>query len=196
MGAACSVDLGRKAVRACERGTDSQAEVTRFSGVSLASVEKLLRLRRRSGALQPDPERADRPGLQDAAACELVQRWLARQNDLAPAELAKGLQTQCGLAVSNSWVHRLLQRLHMRRKKTVDAGERDTAAVLLARWQLRARLASCPCRQLKLVEESGCNISMSRSRAGQRRWLARAHSSVTAGFPRGLPISRLSVIDQ
>ena len=117
MGAAYSVDLRRKVVQACERGTASQAQVARFFGVSQAFVEKLLRLYRRTGALEPDRKRAGRPGLLDAAACDQVQRWLAEQNDLTLAELAERLQTQCGLTVSISCVHRLLQRLHMRRKK-------------------------------------------------------------------------------
>lgn len=117
MGAAYSVDLRRKVVQACERGTSSQAQVARFFGVSQAFVEKLLRLYRRTGALKPDRKRAGRPGLLDAAACEQVQRWLAEQNDLTLAEIAERLQTQCGVTVSMSCVHRLLQRLHMRRKK-------------------------------------------------------------------------------
>ncbi len=61
MGAAYSVDLRRKVVQACERGTASQAEVARLFGVSRSFVEKLLRLRRRTGALEPDRKRAGRP---------------------------------------------------------------------------------------------------------------------------------------
>ncbi|MFS0757478.1 helix-turn-helix domain-containing protein [Noviherbaspirillum sp. 1P10PC] len=87
--------------------------MARFFGVSQAFVEKLLRLYRRTGALEPDHQRAGRLGLLDAAACQQVQRWLAEQNDLTLAELAERLQTQCGLTVSISCVH----RLHMRRKK-------------------------------------------------------------------------------
>ena len=116
-GAAYSEDLRRKVVQACERGTASQAKVALFFGVSRAFVEKLLRLHRRTGALEPDRKRAGRPGLLDAAACEQVQRWLAEQNDLTLAELDERLQIHCGLHVSISCVHRLLQRLHMRRKK-------------------------------------------------------------------------------
>ena len=76
MGAAYSVDLRRKVVQACERGTASQAEVARFFGVSLSFVEKLLRLHRRSGALEPDRKRAGRPAQIDAATCAHVERWL------------------------------------------------------------------------------------------------------------------------
>ena len=117
MGAAYSVDLRRKVVQACERGTASQAEVARFFGVSLSFVEKLLRLHRRTGALEPDRKRAGRPAQIDAATCAHVQRWLQEQNDLTLAELADRLQAQCGLCVSLSCVWRLMQRLHMRRKK-------------------------------------------------------------------------------
>jgi transposase len=117
MGAAYSVDLRRKVVQACERSAASQAEVARFFGVSQSFVEKLLRLHRRTGGLEPDRKRAGRPTRIDAATCAQVQRWLQEQNDLTLAELADRLQAQCGLCVSISCVWRLMQRLHMRRKK-------------------------------------------------------------------------------
>jgi transposase len=117
MAAAYSTDLRGKVVQACERGGASQAQVAEFFGVSLSFVEKLLRLHRRSGALEPDRKRAGRPVLIDAAACDQVQRWLEQQSDLTLAELADRLQTQCGLYVSVSCVWRLMRRLHMHRKK-------------------------------------------------------------------------------
>jgi transposase len=91
--------------------------VARFFGVSLSFVEKLLRLHRRTGTLEPDRKRAGRPAQIDAAACEQVLSWLAEQNDLTLAELAERLQAHCGLCVSTSCVWRLMQRLRMRRKK-------------------------------------------------------------------------------
>jgi transposase len=117
MGAAYSVDLRRKVVQAYERGMGSQADVAQFFGVSLSFVEKLLRLHRRTGSLEPDRKRAGRPAQIDAATCAQVQRWLQEQNDLTLAEVAERLQAQCGLCVSVSCVWRLMQRLHMRRKK-------------------------------------------------------------------------------
>src|SRR5436190_1448496 len=70
MGAAYSVDLRRKVVQACERGTASQAEVARLFGVSRSFVEKLLRLRRRTGALEPNRKRAGRRCRTQLAPCE------------------------------------------------------------------------------------------------------------------------------
>src|SRR5690349_13660423 len=60
MGAAYSVDLRRKVVQACERGTALQAQLACFFGVSQAFVEKLLRLYRRTGAPGTRPQ-ARRP---------------------------------------------------------------------------------------------------------------------------------------
>ena len=56
MGAAYSVDLRRKVVQACERGTASQAEVARLFGVSRSFVEKLLQLRSSTHTLPPAKE--------------------------------------------------------------------------------------------------------------------------------------------
>jgi transposase len=117
MGAAYSVDLRRKVVHAREHGTASQATVAQFFGVSVSFVEKLLRLHRRTGSLEPDRKRAGRPAQIDAATCAQVQRWLEEQNDLTLAEVAERLQAQYGLCVSVSCIWRLMQRLHMRRKK-------------------------------------------------------------------------------
>src|SRR5205085_4520230 len=114
MGAAYSVDLRRKVVQACERSLASQAEVARFFGVSQSFVEKLLRLHRRTGELEPDRKRAGRPARIDAATCAQVQGWLQEQNDLTLAELADRLQERCGLWVSISCDWRLRQRLRMR----------------------------------------------------------------------------------
>lgn len=124
LGAAYFVYRRRKVVQACERGTASQAEVDRFFNVNSAFSGKLLRLHRRTGTLEPDRKRADRPGLLNAAACEQVQRWMAEQNDLTLAELAERLQTHCGLHVSISCVHRLLQRLGLPRAVSASVAAR------------------------------------------------------------------------
>jgi transposase len=91
MGTAYCVDLQRKVVQACERDTASEAEVARFFGMSLAFVEMLLRLYRRTRALEPDRKRAGRPGLLDATACEQIQRCPAEQNNFTLAGIAKRL---------------------------------------------------------------------------------------------------------
>jgi transposase len=103
-------------------------------------AQKLLRLHRRAGSLEPDRKRAGRPAQNDATTCAQAQRWLEEQNDLTLAEMAERLQAQYGLCVSVSSVWRLMQRLHMRRKKDTSCQRAGHTAVLLARQRCRTRL--------------------------------------------------------
>jgi transposase len=73
------------------------------------------------------------------------------------------------------------------KKKSVHASERDTPQVLLAREQSRHQLAAYPCRRLKFVDESGCNIAMTR-RYGRARQGARAHDAAPKNFGRNVTI--------
>ena len=73
------------------------------------------------------------------------------------------------------------------KKKTVHASERDSPQVLLARQHYRHQLAACSCRRLKFVDESGCNIAMTR-RYGRARHGARVHDAVPKNFGRNVTI--------
>ncbi len=117
MAAAYSLDLRRKVIAACERGSGSSAEVAAFFGVSKPFVDKLLRQYRQTGRLEPERKRPGRHALIDAIACEHVQQWLVEQPDLTLAELADRLKQQHDLPVSVSCVWRLMRRLGLRRKK-------------------------------------------------------------------------------
>lgn len=119
MAAAYSLDLRRKVIAACERGSNSPSEVAAFFGVSKPFVDKLLRQYRQTGRLEPERKRPGRPTLIDAPACEQVQQWLAEQPDLTLTELADLLKQHHSLQVSISCVWRLLGRLGMHRKKRV-----------------------------------------------------------------------------
>ena len=55
------------------------------------------------------------------------------------------------------------------KKKTVHATERDAPHVLLARQHYRTQLAPYWYRRLIFVDESGCNIAMTR-RYGRARY--------------------------
>jgi transposase len=73
------------------------------------------------------------------------------------------------------------------KKKTVHATERDTPHVLLARQQYRTQLAPYQFRHLIFVDESGCNIAMTR-RYGRARRGMRVHDSVLKNFGRNVTI--------
>jgi hypothetical protein len=73
------------------------------------------------------------------------------------------------------------------KKKTVHASERDTPHGLLARQQYRRQLACCSLPRLKFVDESGCNIAMTR-RDGRGRHGTRVHDAVPKNFGRNVTI--------
>jgi transposase len=118
MAARYSVDLRRKIVQACERGTQSQREVAQLFNVSLSFVESLLQYYRRSGGelLRPQRRRG-RHVLLDESCRERLRHWLAEQPDLTLQELADRLQDNTGMTVSKPTMCRVLHQMGMRRKK-------------------------------------------------------------------------------
>jgi len=117
MAASYSLDLRRKIIEACERGAATQVEVAQFFGVSISFVEKLLRVYRQSGELEPHRKTPGRHPAIDPAARQQLVHWLEEQSDLTLAELAERLQSRCAIRVSLTAVCRLLRRLGLRRKK-------------------------------------------------------------------------------
>ena len=121
MAAPYSVDLRRKIVQACERGTESQREVAEFFSVSLSFVESLLQHYRRSGGeLVPPRRRPGRHARLDDFCREQVRHWLDEQSDLTLKELIERLHASTGIAVSAPTMCRVLQQLGMRRKKRLS----------------------------------------------------------------------------
>src|SRR6476620_1498354 len=80
---------------------------------------------------------------------------------------------------------------HASKKKTLHASERDTPTVLLARQQYRTQLAACACRHLKFIDESGCNIAMTR-RYGRAQFGRRVADAVPKNF--GLNVTILGAL--
>jgi hypothetical protein len=76
---------------------------------------------------------------------------------------------------------------HASKKKTVHATERDAPHVLLARQHYRTQLAPYQYRRLIFVDESGCNIAMTR-RYGRARRGMRVHDAVPKNFGRNVTI--------
>lgn len=65
-------------------------------------------------------------------------------------------------------------------RKSVHASDRVTT-VLLARQQYRTQLATCWCHRLKFVDESGCEIAMTR-RYGRTQYARRLLDAVRKNF--------------
>jgi transposase len=115
-----SIDLRWKIVRACERGTASQREVAEFFGVSLATVENLLRLYRHTGQVIPLRKFRQYALRVDRANGERIRQWLQEQPDLTLAELCERLEVRSGIKISVPTMCRVIQQLGLRRKKRVS----------------------------------------------------------------------------
>jgi transposase len=117
MAAPYSLDLRRKIIEACERGSATQVDIAQFFGVSISFVEKLLRIYRCSGELEPPRKPPGRHTAIDLASRQQLVAWLQQQPDLTLAELTERLHSHCAIQVSQTAVCRLLRRLGLRRKK-------------------------------------------------------------------------------
>lgn len=113
---AYSIDLRERIVSAVESGEASQAEVAEQYGVSLSSVERLLRRWRTTKSVrplsgQPGPKRRLEP------YAGWLQAEVHKQPDATLAELCERLENMHGVNVHSSQMWRELQRLHLPLKK-------------------------------------------------------------------------------
>lgn len=112
-----SEDLRRKIVMVCEEDDLTRQEVAELFHVSVAFVQNVLRRWRNEGDLAPRAHAGGVPATLDGPVLALIERWIARQPDLALSELCARLERQRGLCVSVPAMWRALQRLGLPRKK-------------------------------------------------------------------------------
>lgn len=112
-----SIDLRQKIFQAYERGVGSQRVVADLFGVSLSFVEKLFIQFRRTGEMGPKPHAGGKRSRLNGSARLQLQQWLQAEPDLTLAELAERLDRQLGIELSLTRLCRVLQALHLPRKK-------------------------------------------------------------------------------
>ena len=114
---AYSVDLREKILQACDQRFGPQRSIARLFGVSQSFIEKLLRRRRRTGAIVPRPHAGGRHASCDEAALALVRRLVQGHPDATLAELCEQLATRRGLRISVPTMSRVTKQLGLPRKK-------------------------------------------------------------------------------
>lgn len=112
-----SLDLRQKIVAAHDRGVGSQRVIAELFGVSLSFVERLLRRRRRTGALAPRPHSGGPPRCLDGADEQALRARVEFQPDATLDELVAELAERTGKRASRPTLCRALQRLNLPRKK-------------------------------------------------------------------------------
>jgi transposase len=111
-----SSDLRQRIITAYENKEGSQAELAERFKVGKASVERLVRLKRETGSLEPRPHAGGTsPRITEADHARLIEDF-EREPDLRQADIAARFTAE-GRPVSQRTVSRALGRLGITRKK-------------------------------------------------------------------------------
>lgn len=109
-----SMDLRERVIRAYDQKVGTQEQVAKLFGVSARWIKKLLRRRRETGSIAPQPHGG---GWTPKFSGEKLERLKALVEQNPDATLQELLE-QSGVDGSIMAVHRALERLGCRRKKS------------------------------------------------------------------------------
>jgi transposase len=116
-----SEDLRIRIVGAVDRRVGSQGKVAALFGVSRTFVKKLLRPRRETGRLAPNPHGGGHRPKLDGKKCEAVRAYLVEvQDDASLAEGQAYVERRLKVTVSQATLSRVLPQLGLPRKKTLS----------------------------------------------------------------------------
>ena len=117
-----SMDLRERVVRACDEKVGTRKEIAELFGVSTAWIRRLLQRRRETGSIAPRRRGTRKPPKFSGASLEKLKRLVQAQPDATLQELL----ACSGVDGSIMAVHRALQRLGCRRKKSRSAPPNKT----------------------------------------------------------------------
>ncbi|RYG29354.1 MAG: transposase [Burkholderiales bacterium] len=115
-----SLDLRERIVAYYDLGHSAEETAETFV-VSPSCVRSLVRLRDRTGSLEPKPHGGGQRPVFDEQSAELLRRVNAQHNDLPLKELAQKLVEAGGPEVDPSTVAKQLKRMGISRKKNAQS---------------------------------------------------------------------------
>lgn len=155
-----SKDLRERVAAAIDRNEGSLRQIASRFCVSLSFITRLLRLRRRTGSLDPKPHGGGQPPALDRGDRERLRQLVKERPDATLEELRRQLGVDCSLMA----LWRALRKLKItREKKDLHASERDTPRVKRMRRAFRKEVAAVDPQHLVFVDESGANTAMART---------------------------------
>src|SRR5512143_3181442 len=155
-----SMDLRERVAAAVDLHEGSQRQIARRFRVSLSFITRLLRTRRRTGSLAPKPHGGGHPPALDRAGRVRLGRLVRKQPDATLEELAGRVGVRCRRMA----IFRTLRKLEItRKKKSLQAQERDTPRVRRKRRAFRKEVATLDPASLVFVDETGANTAMTRA---------------------------------
>jgi transposase len=114
---AYSLDLRQRVVRAYEQGQSSIAQIAAQFGVGQTFVKKMLRQKRETTDLSPQPHGGGKPSSLKLAQRRLLQQKVRQDNDISLVELQGILREKAQVEVHVSTISRALKQLDLPRKK-------------------------------------------------------------------------------
>lgn len=117
------MDLRERVVRACDEQRGSREHIAKLYGVSTAWIRRLLQRRRERGTIAPQPHGGGRPAKFSGRKLIRLKELVEQQPDATLVEL----RDRCGVDASIMAVHRALERLESRLKKSRSTPASKTA---------------------------------------------------------------------
>ena len=118
-----SMDLRERVVLACDEKVGRRKEIAELFGVSTAWIRRLLQRRRETGGIAPKKRGTHKPPKFHGEGLECLKRLVEQDADATLQELLD----RSGVEGSIMAVHRALERLGCRRKKSRSAPPSKTA---------------------------------------------------------------------
>jgi transposase len=109
-----SMDLRARVVKAYDRGEGAQVQLAERFGVTSRWIQKLLRQRRETGSIAPQPHGGGRKAKVRGEKEQVLRKAVAEMPDASLAEL----RDRCGVDGSVMCIFRALRRLQITRKKS------------------------------------------------------------------------------
>ena len=116
-----SLDLRQRIVAYYDLGNSAEDTAETFQ-VSVSAVRSLVRLRNKTGSLEPQPHGGGQRPAFDEQSAELLRRVNERYYDIPLKDLAERLVEAGGPRVDPSTIARQLKRMGISRKKNPTSG--------------------------------------------------------------------------
>lgn len=126
MGKVLSMDLRERVVASWERGDGGYETLAAVFGIGSATLKRLVRRKRETGSLEPDPPPKGFPPVISGPRLRSLRLLVERNPDATTAELTELLNERISVTVSRSAVVRALGRLGLTRKKRPSGPARRT----------------------------------------------------------------------
>jgi transposase len=157
-----SMDLRERVEAAVDDRRWSQSQIAGLFRVSLSFVSRLLKRRRETGTLDPEPHRGG-----PRRALGAVERWrLWKLVEEHSDDTLDELRQRGGFTCSLTTIWRALRRHGLtRKKKSMHVDERERPDVKRKRRRFREKVGQIGPGRLQFVDESGANTAMVRAYA-------------------------------